>query len=459
MLNKPKFLKPSINIQGKNVIDLSLNSEDKLKVANIPFSCIVDGNDVVTAWRIIICRLGDNFCVFDSGKQDTYFEPIDNHNRNVTFKINLAEYYNDDYLIKDEDTDNILLLNSSEAYYWKIFFWDSSDNTTESHEEIFYANSKPTILIKYSEDGKEYHNLVDGQILNRRSYFFKADYAQSEDIKLKRYGWRITDTINNKVILDTITKNQIYGLSGNMSCEYEGFITNFEYSLELYIETQNGFSEIISTTNFNILYTTKLLFTDFAIEPINRSSGIMLDWGNLKTTEGVNKGTSVEVLSNYPVVDYNNTGKPGTNSLVLPDDSEVVFEGNFNADLNISENSYIIISTQLLKNKDCVLLEMNGVDEYSYGIKSELKYEADIKTFTYIIEKEDGEYTSTSYILNNIPSGTVWYIITLYPLSEDGLIKVKEITSANALYPNNELYPSDDLYPYNGEWLDYKGGI
>ena len=62
MLNKPKFLSPSINMHGNMVIDL--NSME------LPFSCIVDGDEAITKWQIIISKLDDNSIVFDSGEQE-----------------------------------------------------------------------------------------------------------------------------------------------------------------------------------------------------------------------------------------------------------------------------------------------------------------------------------------------------------------------------------------------------
>ena len=59
MLNKPKFLSPSVNMYGNAVIDLNSDS--------LPFSCIVDGNEAITDFQIVISRLKDNTVVFDTG--------------------------------------------------------------------------------------------------------------------------------------------------------------------------------------------------------------------------------------------------------------------------------------------------------------------------------------------------------------------------------------------------------
>ena len=83
MLNKPKFMSPSINMYGNTVIDLNSDT--------LPFSCIVDGNEAIIRWQIVVSKLEDNAVVFDSGIQErnTPFFPINNRNQNVIFNVNL----------------------------------------------------------------------------------------------------------------------------------------------------------------------------------------------------------------------------------------------------------------------------------------------------------------------------------------------------------------------------------
>lgn len=463
MLNRPKFLKPSINMQECCVIDL--NSE------SLPFSCVVDGNDCISAWQIIISRLKDNVVVFDSGKQTLAnpFYPVDNRNRNVAFSIDLKKHWNDEFLKKSSAGD-MLFVNDKDAYYWNIVLWDSFDNSVLGCEEVFYANSAPEISISYSDNNEEYNPFkaqaddTDVAVLNKRMFYFKGNYNQTEGVGLKKYGWRITDITNSQVISDTISKNQIYGSAGNISCEYNGFVNDFTYMVELYIETQNGYSIVVKGQRFKISYTVKTLITNFDVEALNSSSGIMLDWGNLKTTEGVAHGDNITVMENYPITNYDINNNPtGTTSLKMGKGSMVTFERNINTSLGIPENAYTVLSFQIIDDVDTTLLEMNGSDEYGYEIEAKLSYVASTATLIYTILKTNGDFAKSEHQLTHTPADTSWYIVRLYPLlkpvGEDMCTRMEVVESKaqNALYPSNAIYPTENIHPYNGAWDKLKG--
>lgn len=479
MLNKPKFMSPSINMYGNSVIDLNSTV--------LPFSCIIDGNEPIVKWQIIVSRLSDNAEVFDTGEQELEvpFLPVDNRNRNVVFTKDLKNYFNSSaklYYVAAESTydsnkayyfldgskykynelnwstDYTSLyytnfINRAEAYYWKIILWGSFGGKTISCEEIFYANSIPEITLNYSKDNNEYEELEDGTTLDRRMYYFKAEYRQAEDIPLKKYGWRITDVDNDKVILNTIDENQIYGLSSNISCQYNGFVNNTNCLIELFVETQNGYFSIVKNSTFKINYSVKTLITDFNIQTINSSSCIMLDWEDLKTTEGIVEGDDVCRVESYPIVNK-------SNSIRVENGSSVVFEGNANAALKIPEDVYTVLSFQITKDENMTLLEMTGVDELSYTIKKKLAYISDSKTLVHSVEKTNGDSAIKRFELSNRPGDAIWYVVTLHPLTKDVDgncsvdISVVESVAQGTLYPEDNLYPDDKLYPYNGSWAD-----
>ena len=198
MLNKPKFMTPSTNMQ-----ECTIDFSEK----NIPFSCIIDGNEAIQAWQIIIYNLTDGVKVFDSEKVmlSCPFYPVDEKNRNVVFKINL----------KDHLDDNAILVNRKEAYCWTITFWGTSDNSVKSCEEVFYASAKPSVSIFYKEHEEgEYLPFSENTVLQSRTCFFKGVYSskhneQNGNIEyvapLKRYGWRLCDTDSGQVLMDTIS--------------------------------------------------------------------------------------------------------------------------------------------------------------------------------------------------------------------------------------------------------------
>lgn len=436
MLNKPKFMSPSINMYGNSVIDRNSNS--------IPFSCIVDGNEAVTHFRIIITRLKDNASVYDSGEiaLDKPFLPIDNRNKNVVFSINLKDYFNN-------SMSNFV--NSKDAYCWTITLKNSTSGTeTCSAAEVFYANSVPATTIYYDYNNESFNSALSTDETNKtkiekRKAYFKAIYSQAESIPLKRYGWRLTDTTNNVIIMDTISQNQIYGVAEDISCVCNGLMNGASYLLELYIETQNGYFGILQSAKFDVGYEVKSIDADFGVEALNDTAGIMLNWGNLRTTEGVVVGDPVSYTENFPI--------ENSVSIEIPEDTSIVFSDNANGKgLGIDESSYVVLSFWFNKTQDATLLDMSGFDENSNVIARKLTYTASDRKLKYTISKGD-TVSSYSQQLSATISELCWYVITLYPLSNGSAgFKLVESVAENGLFPNEDLYPEEDLYPDFGEW-------
>lgn len=439
MLNKPKFMSPSLNSYGKNVIDLTSGT--------LPFSCVVDGNEAVIGWQIVVSKLEDNATVFDSGKQELIepFYPINHRNQNVVFSVDLKKCGVD---FGDEFS------NSDTAYYWNITLWGSSETTTQSSGEVFYANSAPDVEVYYSYDNNSKERLEDGVSLAKRKVFLKGEYSQEQGVPLKRYGWKLTDTTNNVVIIDTISQNQIYGVGDDMVCECNGLVNKTSYKVELYVETQNGYFDVVQTRSFDVDYVVKSIDADFEVEALNETSGIMLNFGNLRTTEGVVAGSDVDYKENFPI--------EGSVSVEIPKDSKIVFDSTSNGkNLEISEESYVTLSFQFDKTKDVVLFEMSGKDKHSNTISRELKYTASNRALKYTVKSGD-IVASFSETLSDRISEVCWYIVTMYPLStENGYntrFKLVESIAEGGLYPSDSLFPSENTYPRFGEWDKLRKG-
>ena len=503
MLNKPKFLSPSINMYGNTVIDLNQDT--------IPFTCIVDGNEAVAKWRITISRIEDNVVVFDSGDQtlDSQFIPVNHRNQNVTFSINLKEYlktdnFVDQYVLNTKATYDsdltyyellsdgryeewsyssttwsdkrsklyvVNLANRELAYYWNITLIGSSGTHTTSASEAFYANSTPESHIYYSYvnnfDNKT--ELINNAPLEKRRVYFKADYSQRENIPIKRYGWRLTDTTNGTIVFDTITKNQVYGVDNDIYCECGGLVNGSNYLLELYIETQNGQFSIVKSVEFFVKYSVESIDGDLDVLVLNDSSAIMLDWGNIKSAEGTIKGGDVKFVQNLPITDYDNNGTPtGSTSVEIPLESSIVFDVTANGrGLNLEEDSYVVISTQIQKKHNLVLFEMSGEDSMLNPLSRRLEFSLNDNALKYSVKKGD-IVAKKSVGVSNTHSERCWYIIKLYPLlQQDGTyytdMEIVESTTVNPLLPkannnSNRLYPSGNVYPYNGSWNQLREG-
>lgn len=450
MLNKPKFLSPNTNAT-ECVVDTK---------SSVDFSFIVDGNEPIISAKVVVYDLltGQELWSYEVTRENHsdvfdnngFFYPVNEKNENNIFKFS-----------------TILsgVSNRTEPYYWDVEVKSSTGNTVKSSPATFYANSAPKLTIKCSEKELEFAEIIEGAILNDRSCKFKGEYVQDEGVNLKRYGWRLIDVNSGDVLIDTTSHNQIYGTIGNILCDYNGLVTGNEYSIELYVETQNGYVTITNPVKFKVEYNVKTLITDFNVETIKSSSCIMLDWGNLKTTEGVVEGENITYLKNYPITSYSQvtdetgdvtTVETGKNSIRLDGKSKIIFEGNANSELAISEESYIVLSFQITKNEDMTLFEAQGVDDYLYNVQAKLKYISKSHTLLYMVSKENGDYAETSFVIN-VPKSTTWCIVTLHPLlrEESGVccvnMDVVESYANNALYPDSDKYPGA-LYPNNGTW-------
>ena len=456
MLNKPKFMSPSVNMYGNSVIDL--NS------AELPFSCIVDGNEAITAWQIIVSRLDNNTAVFDTGRitLNTPFYPINNRNQNVVFNKNLKDYFSTAEINSGFENGDI-------PYYWSIAFWGNNNSEMRSAEEVFYANAIPETTIYYSYDNNFYvydeqseQNILNDKLkliknknIEKRKIYLKADYNGTA---LKRYGWRLTDVDTGIVIIDTITQNQIYGTKDNISCECNGLVNQAHYLIELFVETQNGYFGIINSVEFYVNYEVKTLDADFEVTPLNNSSGVLLNWRNIKTTEGVVVGGDVSYLNNYPIVSYdkeNNDVSNGSVSIIIPEDTSVVFSENANAkELDIDENSYIVLSFQFDKTNDMILFSSEGKDNLSNYIARELSYNSSDRKFRYKVTKGETVSNIFSDELSDALKEHCWYVVTLYPMDSEHNINLKVVESKaiNNMYPKSNLYPKNNLHPKYTQW-------
>lgn len=455
MLNKPKFMSPSTNMERKT-IDAKGNT--------VNFSCIVDGNEAITDWQIIIYKLSDNSEVLNTEKQtlSKVFYPINEKNKNVVFNIDLKPYI----------TENSLFVNLNEPYFWKISFWGNSGSNVTSCEEVFYANSVPTVEIQYgkevlSDDGNVYIDYQDYTgaeapiVLDSKKYYFRAVYSQEEGVSLKRFGWRIINTNDNTVLMDTITQNQIYGIVDNIVCVYDGFLSNSKYSVEVFIENQNNTTINSEPALFETQYGTTFLTNDFNVEFLKNENAVLLDWSSSvviggKMIDGNGKeikNENISFLENYPISSPNDSESV---SIVIPEDHMLSFDYGATSNLDIPEDIYVTLSTQLLEQKDIVLFDMEGVDSDGYEIRRKLSFIEG--SFVYSILGKNDVLLTKTYTPTHAPSKYTWYVIVMSPILMDAndanyiTLRVNESIAENGVYPQTQLYPSKNLYPSFGAW-------
>lgn len=483
MLNKPKFMSPSINMAECTV---DLTSED-----GVEFSCIIDGNEAIRWYQIKVYLMSDNSLVYDTGKKelDPPFFPIDERNRNVVFRQAIESPDEDEWIpavetdynserIYYQHTENSNeysispvnsgtwstykndlyykgFVNRSEPYYWTVQVWSGNDiSTAKSCEEVFYANTTPVVTLQYKQQNNkgDYNDFeLDGtDVLKSNHYLFKAKYSQKENIQLKRYGWRLKDVSSNETLIDTITQNQIYGTADNILLSYNGLLNDSTYSLEVYIETQNN-ATLTADAQFTVSYATTFLSTEFKTVLLTDEPGVNNSWGEAKIIEGVPSFESPQYISNYPI----NEKK----SIVIPKGGKIEYSTDSLSGLEIPDDAYIVLSMQIFpefQNTDLQsILHMEG-DIPGGKIIRELNYMPEVS--------EDGAYLiynigwtshpfkieQFKYYFIHKPSAYVWYIITLSPLDANNPLTVVEIPYKGGLPPSENLYPATNLYPRAG---------
>lgn len=463
MLSKPKFITPNLNSDVR-VVDNSSGS--------FPVSFIVDGNESINGVRIEVSNPNSSSYLYNSSyhwvaSNGEYREGWSNHNVNfVDGVFNPVNEYGENNLYSVVIGTHVSGVNQSPnrptPYRLKIYLqkWSLSaenkyvvETQVESQDVLFYCNKKPNINITY-KIGDGYSTLENDISIDSRAIEFKGMYSQEENVPLKKYGWRITDKQTGNILHDTISKSQIYGTKDNMICRYNGFVSDCEYKIELFVETQNGDTKLIER-NFKIKYVAKWLTNDFKINALRNEPGIKLDWSESVAIMG-SKTDGIYYKNNFPIV-----GK--STSVVISKDESVTFERGTINNLDISDKSYIVLSMQIKTSptmNTCVLFYAEGYSDSGNKISRKLDCNFDQSdktkaTLSYRIQTEDGEIYSTDYILKNYPGDYVWYIIKLYPFLEGDTatnIEVSEFVAEGGVIPSDNLYPREDLYPSFGEW-------
>ena len=295
--------------------------------------------------------------------------------------------------------------------------------------------------------------LLENTVLKSRACYFKGNYSQENGVGLKRYGWKLCDTDSGQVLVDTITHNQIYGTKENIICFYDGFLNSGNYSVELYIETQDGTTIRTSPVNFVVTYSTTFLNSDVRVEALQNEPAVMLDWNEAVVIGGRNEG-EITFKSNYPIIDYSDE-EPNT-SVNIPANSRIVFDYGSSSNLNIDESSYIVLSTQLLNDDETTLFYAEGNDDDGFSVLRKLIFSNGI--FEYVVKGNGENIAHATYEAKYHPNQYVWYIIIMSPIQKDENgkhyteISVTESRLVNGLYPSPTLYPSENLYPTAGIW-------
>lgn len=440
MLNKPKFLTPSLTTSSP-VIDFTDN--------NTKFSCIVDGNEAVKAWRVTFYHLGSqtpDTPVFTTNAvvRDDPFYPIDERNRNNTFVLTLDNIKNN----PAQGFSPSALTNNIEAYYWVIEMWSASDvpnstpaanATTKSNSAVFYANATPTVSVMCNGSIITPTTPPTPTQVSTRTCEFKGTYAQAQNVPLKRYGWILTDITTNRVLVDTVKNNQIYGTKDNIILGYDGFLNDHNYTVQLYIETQNGYSIMTDPYEIDVSYSTTALSSKFKTEYLFNEPGIICDWSDVKIISG-NANGDIIYRDNYPV----NNNK----SLEIPLQSEVVYDYGTNGELEIDEQSYVYMGFQILSDTYTKIFEAyNSVSgapsrEFVYDGNGNFVYRVTQNGNTVEMSYElTGNYeTMTTQQFEQTYLPYVWYGLVLSPyLGDDGadtFFKIAEGNLGGGLYPN-----------------------
>ena len=144
---------------------------------------------------------------------------------------------------------------------------------------------------------------------------------------------------------------------------------------------------------------------------------------------------------------------------MIPEGSSVVYDYGSSSNLDIPEDCYIVLSTQLSNTDDKVLFFAEGIDDNGLGVMRKLSFIEG--SFVYTILGGNENPITKTYTPTYSPNIYTWYVITMAPLINGSTqLLVNESVAENGTYPSDSLYPSDNLYPSFGTWmLKVEGGV
>ena len=149
----------------------------------------------------------------------------------------------------------------------------------------------------------------------------------------------------------------------------------------------------------------------------------------------------------------------------MENDSAIYFDYNANSDLEIPDDAWVTLSTQLLDSSNCTIFNMGGKNSKGETLLRRLSF-LNGKFIYYVTTINSGNVNTIkkTYTPVNTPGRYVWFIFTMSPYLENDdretVFRVTERTAKNerALKPSSDLPPSENLVPSFGGWNTNSSG-
>lgn len=308
------------------------------------------------------------------------------------------------------------ILTNGTNYKWTITLYWSSENNGDnldknivSQEAYFECRTMPTIEIS---------NFTN--ILNRRYYEFVGEYTQKEHVPVTYFRWILTQAITGEVLEDTGNIP-----STDIRFYYDGFLNDYEYTIQLFVENQNNITVNTEPMKFKVSYVGLLVDNVVTATPNTEEHGIIVEWSGIHGVEGTIYG-DYTYIKDLPVVTHT--------SLELPKGSSLVFDKDNDDTLKVPATTATHVISIRIDSPDIeTIYEATGSNG---GLPYYKKLTLDGNDLVYDI---NGVKQIRKAI---VPSPLYWYVIFMLP---DKLIV--SVKWADGLFPSTTLYPHIGLYP------------
>lgn len=345
------------------------------------FSCIIDG-ERITGYELNIYDNSDNSLVY----QDT-----------TTFTSENYLYNNATLTVTVPNTSGC---TNGNEYKWNITYYNSSEGVT-SQEALFYAEGSPTFTISVP-------TTVSGQ-----SYDFVGEYSHPNNVGVRYWYYHLYDS-SGSLLQETDRK-----YNSNITYHIDGLIAGQTYTIQGFLQTEQGTSISTSSYSFNVSYTPTIIDATPTVSVSQVKASLILSL----TLEG-------EVDGEYSYV------------------SNLFVNGNYGIDLEESSTNlnYTFITPDNFTARLCVVL----TTEFDGDI---IKF-SNTENDDYFLVGYDDTVEKFYYNIN----GTIAYSEELYPVSKKvftlvltpGDLDIIENVHEDAQYTTNDGY---EFFDNNEDFL------
>ena len=289
-------------------------------------------------------------------------------------------------------------------------WWGATDaeSVTQTSASVFVTRSAPTLTIS---------TIGTAGVIGTRYYTFTGNYSQTQGDVLNWFRWRIATKGNESDPF--FDSGEVTGTM-DISCTYDGFFADGQYSVRLDAQTENGVETTTGWVNFSASYANDPTTGAVRAGCVGGTDAIMVEWSGIGYIPGTATGP-------YSI--------SGDNVLTLPAPSNITWNQQGAGAMNFAEpwsivwkftprgttgGGYRTLLTLTLDNGDVITFR------YSWGI-----------AFL-------GMYINgtSKQIVDQVSPGTN---VTLTLTASQLTVKCERMGGGQ--YPASDLYPSSSLYP------------